>query len=65
MRELAAYSKLINLSARERAKFEAALVDKQIEFPNEVAAATHPDVLKKIRDITAAHAKQMGFVKDG
>lgn len=65
MRELAAFSKLIHLSKRERATFEASLFDKQLEFPNEVAAATHPDVLEKIRAMTAATAKQMGFTNDG
>lgn len=61
MRELVAYSKLIQVSERERAKFQAALLDKKIEFPNQANSETPPEVLDRVREIEKRIAEKHGF----
>lgn len=62
MRELAAYSRLIALSDRERAKFQAALADKKLNVPDE-APQIDPDVKAKLREIAERTARKNGFIK--
>lgn len=61
MRELVAYSKLINLSERERAKFQAALLDKKIDFPSEVSEPSSSRVVDRIRELEKRTADKNGF----
>jgi len=61
MRELVAFSKLINLSDRERAKFQAALMDKKIEFSEAANSDALPQVQERIRELEKRALERNGF----